>query len=213
MAYKRTPLMQERLADNRERIVRATRVLIARGGFREASIAAVAQEVGLSTGAIYRYFPSKAALFVEMLTAAVDTEIQVLRDIADRPLPAAVRLRDAVESFSSRALKGPHLAYAFIVEPTDPEVEAARILCRGRFVAIFKDLVRQGVRRGEFPAQTVDVSAACIVGAFTEALVRPIATQGASSAAADRKLVRAIAEFCLRAVGWQAALRRRVAPT
>jgi AcrR family transcriptional regulator len=212
MAYKRTPLMQERLADNRERIVAATRLLIARGGFREASIAAVAQEVGLSTGAIYRYFPSKAALFVEMLTAAVDMEIQVLRGIADRPLPAAVRLREAVESFSSRALKGPHLAYAFIVEPTDPEVEAARILCRGRFVAVFEELVRQGVRRGEFPTQKVDVTAACIVGAFTEALVRPIATQGRSSTAADRKLVRAIAELCLRAVGWQSDLRRRVAP-
>ena len=68
MAYRRSPLMQERLADNRERILRAARTLIARGGFREASIAAVAQEVGRSTGAIYRYFPSKAGLFVELLT-------------------------------------------------------------------------------------------------------------------------------------------------
>ena len=201
MAYKRTRLMQERLADNRDRIVKATRVLIARGGFREASIAAVAQEVGLSTGAIYRYFPSKAALFVELLTAAVDNEIRVLRDIADRPLPAGVRLREAVESFASRALKGPHLAYAFIVEPTDPEVEAARILCRRQFGAVFENLVRQGVRRGEFPAQPADVTAACIVGAFTEALVRPIARQESAIPRADRKLVRAIAEFCLRAVG------------
>jgi len=36
MAYRRSALMEERLASNRERILDATRVLIARGGLREA---------------------------------------------------------------------------------------------------------------------------------------------------------------------------------
>ena len=85
MVYRRTSLMQERLADNRNRILLAARLLIAPGGFREASIAAVAGEVGLSIGAIYRYFPSKADLFVELLTEAVSREVQILRAIIDSP--------------------------------------------------------------------------------------------------------------------------------
>jgi AcrR family transcriptional regulator len=194
--------MQERLADNRERILRAARTLIARGGFREASIAAVAQEVGLSTGAIYRYFPSKAELFVELLTAAVDHEVAILRGVASRPGPAAKRLGAAVESFASRALKGPHLAWAFIVEPTDPEVEAARIVCKRQFGAVFEGLLREGVRRREFPAQRVDVTAACIVGAFTEALVRPLAPQAPPvPKARGAALVKGISATCLRAAG------------
>jgi AcrR family transcriptional regulator len=194
--------MQERLAENRERILRAARTLIARGGFREASIAAVAQEVGLSTGAIYRYFPSKAELFVELLTAAVDHEVAILRGLAARPGPAARRLQAAVECFASRALKGPHLAWAFIVEPTDPEVEAARIVCKRQFGAVFEGLLREGVRRGEFPAQQPAITAACIVGAFTEALVRPLAPHApAIPKGRAAALVKGISAACLRAAG------------
>ena len=198
MAYQRSPLMEERLADNRARIMRATRQLIAAGGFREVSITAVARAVGLSTGAIYRYFPSKSELYVQALVDAVDHEVAVLREIVDTDQPAADRLRAAIRSFTSRALKGPHLAYAFIAEPIDAEVDAGRIVCRERFGEVFKDVLRDGVAAGEFPEQSVDVGAACLVGAFTEALVRPVA---ATEKTADaERLVDAIAGFCFRAV-------------
>jgi AcrR family transcriptional regulator len=59
MPYRRSALMQDRLADKRARIMRATRHLIARGGFRAARISAVASAAGLSTGSIYRYFPHR----------------------------------------------------------------------------------------------------------------------------------------------------------
>jgi len=198
MAYQRSALMQERLAENRERILRSARALIARGGFREASITAVAADAGLSTGAIYRYFPSKAELFVEVLTEAVRRECDILREIIGRPGTAGQRLRAAVDSFARRALEGPYLAYAFIAEPTDPEVEAARILCRQEFSEVFKTVLRQGISTGEFPRQPVDVSAACIVGAFTEALVRPVAPTTPRSK--DERLIEAIVDFCARAV-------------
>jgi AcrR family transcriptional regulator len=197
MAYRRSPLMQERLADNRQRMVLAARRLIARGGFKNASIAAVATEVGLSTGAIYRYFPSKAELFVEVLTHAVAHEVAILDGIVAGPEPATQRLRAAVESFASRALEGPHLAYAFIAEPIDPEVDAARIVCRQQFGEVFQRLLQAGIKSGEFAAQSTEVSAACIVGAFTEALVRPVA---ATAQTRDKKkLIDSIADFCVRA--------------
>jgi AcrR family transcriptional regulator len=202
MAYRRSPLMQERLADNRARILRAARTLVARGGFREASIAAVAKEVGLSIGAIYRYFPSKADLFVELLTSAVDHECAVLQAVIRKPGPASARLRAAVESFAVRALKGPHRAYAFMVEPTDTEVEATRILCKRQFGAVFEGVIREGVRSGEFPAQQPAITAACVVGAFTEALVGSIAPRPASRRkVGEARLVGEIADACLRAVG------------
>ncbi|MDB5968483.1 MAG: TetR/AcrR family transcriptional regulator [Hydrocarboniphaga sp.] len=197
MAYRRSPLMQERLADNRQRIVLAARRLIAAGGFREASIAAVAAEVGLSTGAIYRYFPSKAELFVEVLTNAVAHEIAILSAIIAGPDTATQRLRAAVESFASRALEGPHLAYAFIAEPIDPEVDAARIICRQQFGEVFEKVLKSGVKSGEFASQSTEISAACIVGAFTEALIRPVAPTAKTSD--KKKLIKAIADFCVRA--------------
>lgn len=207
MVYRRSPLMQERLADNRQRILSAARRLIRHGGLREASITAVAREAGLSTGALYRYFPSKAELFVEVLTLAVANECALLRAIIERPGTATERLRAAVESFAQRALEGPHLAYAFIAEPADAQLDAARIACREQFGEVFKSVLREGIAAGEFPAQSVDVSAACIVGAFTEALIRPVAPPADHSPdrqgdhrVAGAALVDAIAGFCVAAV-------------
>lgn len=199
MAYQRTPQMQARLAENRQRIVEAARALIATGGFREAAIVAVAERAGLSTGAIYRYFPSKAELCVEVLTDAVRREIAVLRRAIARHATARDGLRAAVTTFCRRALRGPHLAYAFIAEPAEPEVDAARILCRREFGDVFREVLERGIEAGEFPPQRADYAAACIVGAFTEALVRPVATAEASEGD-DDGLIDAIVDFCERAV-------------
>jgi len=201
MPYRRSASMQERLTDNRARIIRATRQLIARGGFRAATIAAVAGAAGLSTGAIYRYFDSQAQLFIEVLTAAVRREIELLEQIAATDAPTAARLQRAVEAFAGRALDGRNLAYAFIAEPIGAEVEAARLRSRREFSEVFQRLLAAGIRSGEFPAQDVEVSAACIVGAFTEALIGPIAPGArAAGARARARLVAGIARFCLAAV-------------
>ena len=199
MAYRRSALMEERLADNRQRILLSARKLVAAGGFRAAQIAAVAADAGLSTGAIYRYFPSKAELFVEVLGEAVRHEIEILQGIAKSPGTAADRLKRAVESFARRAFEGPFLAYAFIAEPADQEVDAERIRARMEFGKVFKSVLRDGIASGEFPEQNTDIAAACIVGAFTEALIGPIGP-ARSGAKQREQVIATISLFCVRAV-------------
>src|SRR3546814_7759020 len=97
MAYQRSTLMQERLAENRQRILQSARKLVARGGFRMAAIAAVAEDCGLSTGAIYRHFPSKSSLLIEVLSSAAAHECEVLAEHVDGDGPPTQRPRDAVE--------------------------------------------------------------------------------------------------------------------
>ncbi|WP_434031798.1 TetR/AcrR family transcriptional regulator [[Pseudomonas] boreopolis] len=210
MAYKRSPLMEERLAGNRERILLAARRLVAGGGYRNAPVTAVAAAAGVSTGQIYRYFPSKAELFVEVLNEAVAHEVALLRAIAEGEGTAASRLRQAIESFVRRALAGPGLAYAFIAEPTEPEVEAERIRGRKLFGDVFRDLLAAGVASGEFPEQDLDAGAACIVGAFTEALVGP--TAPTRTPRDGEQLVEAICGFCLRAVGTREGRKKPARP-
>lgn len=200
MAYKRSPLMEERLAGNRQRILHAARRLVAEGGYRNAPITAVASAAGVSTGQIYRHFPSKADLFVEVLHHAVEHEIAILRAIAAEPLPVSRRLRRAVEAFVRRALAGPGLAWAFIAEPVEAEVDDERIRARRLLGEVFRDLLAEGMAKGELPPQDLDASAACLVGAYTEALVGPLAPSRESPRDGEQ-LVEAICGFCLRAVG------------
>lgn len=200
MSYRRSDLMEERMTRNRERIVHAARTLVSVGGFRGAQVAAVAAEAGVSTGLIYRYFPSKTELFVEVLTVAIDAEIVILRGAAAAHTDARDQLGAAIEAFVRRALAGPALAYAFIAEPVDPEVDAERIRGRRRFGEVFRDILLAGIERKEFPVQDADVTAACIVGAFTEALVGPVAPI-LKEKTSGPALVDSIREVCLRAAG------------
>jgi len=193
--------MEQRIAQTRARIVGATRQLVARGGFREAQIAAIAADAGVSTGLIYRYFPSKAELFVEVLTEAIAAEIVVLRGAAACHARAREQLGAAIDAFVYRALAGPMLAYAFIAEPVDPEVDAERIRGRRRFGEVFADILRAGIACAEFPAQDADVTAACIVGAFTEALVGPVAPILKQKTQSRGELAASIRCVCLRAAG------------
>jgi AcrR family transcriptional regulator len=196
MAYRKTPRVQEQLADKRVRILEAARQLVSRGGFRETGIDGVAAAAGIATGTVYRYFPSKAALFVEVVGRVSEREVGIVAAIARKQGSPRERLQDAVHLFAVRALANRRLAYALIVEPSDPEVEAVRLLYRRRLADAFATIITAGVNLGEFAPQDPAVSATCIVGALMEALIGPLAKDEADG----EQLVASIARFCAAAV-------------
>ncbi|WP_043768480.1 TetR/AcrR family transcriptional regulator [Algiphilus aromaticivorans] len=199
MAYRRSARMQARLDDNRRRIREAARRIIARGGFRQAQMAAIAEAAELSTGSLYRYFPSKAELFIDVLGAAAEREIQLLDAIAAGSGTPAERLEAAVKSYVGRALEGPHLAHAFMVEPVEPELDSARQQHRKRVAAAFARVLETGIAEGDFPEQDAGLSASCLVGAMTEALSGPTA-EAPETPVERAALLERISTFCLRAV-------------
>ena len=60
---------------------------IAEDGYASASVVAVAHRAGVATGNVYRYFPSKAELFVEVFRRAANRELELIAEIVDRPGP------------------------------------------------------------------------------------------------------------------------------
>jgi len=200
MAYRRTERIEARLADNRARILHAARTLVAEHGFREAQIALVASLARVAVGTVYRYFPSKADLFAEIVRTVSQREIDVLREIAESDGTASVRLGAAVRAFASRALRGRRLAYAVLAEPVDPEVDDVRLEYRRIHYGTFERIIREGIATGEFPPQDVPASAACLVGAFMEGLVGPLAMASAQGPGDGAGLIDAIERFALRAV-------------
>src|SRR5215218_4328167 len=93
MAYRATERTEARKAAVRERIVAAARRLIARGGYAEAQISAVAAEAGVATGTVYRHFPSKAELFADVFREASQHEVDAMAEaIGARGRASATRL-------------------------------------------------------------------------------------------------------------------------
>jgi AcrR family transcriptional regulator len=175
MAYRKTRRVEERLADNRNRILGAARSLISEGGWGEAQISNVASSAEVATGSVYRYFPSKADLFVEVLSVVSQREVDVLQAIADSDEPPYQSLHAAVSTFVERAMRNRRLAYALIAEPCEKEIDEARLTYRSAISNQIMRIVKQGQNTGAFRADIdPSIAATVIVGGFMESLIGPL---------------------------------------
>src|SRR5262249_46194850 len=199
MVYRHTERVEERLQDKRDRILQAVRKVAGEVGFRSAQVIMVAEAAGVATGTVYRYFPSKGELFAEALALNAQHEVRVVAAVAEVKGPASSRLANAVSVFAGRPCVAPRLAGARLAEPAEPEVDAARLIYRRAFAAVFEKLIREGMRHGDFPVQNAAASAACVMGALSEGLIGPLAPE-APDLADTRALIDAIIGFCIQAV-------------
>jgi AcrR family transcriptional regulator len=158
----------------RAQILEGARRAFIAGGFRGTSVPAIASEAGVSVGLIYRYFPSKEELFLELCISGTPDELDELAgELAaiDDPLE---RLRVAIGSYFDAlfdAIGAPLVLQALSAAPTDPRIQAAlrrRAEDLRSFSAAF---VRDSIARGEVdPGIDVDeiarVSATLLDGAL-----------------------------------------------
>ncbi|CAM5647655.1 TetR family transcriptional regulator [Streptomyces californicus] len=131
MAYRKTPAEVRRLEAAREHlVVRATEV-VAEAGWAQASVSAVADAAGIAAGSVYRHFPSKSALAVEVFRRAARREVEVLGEVLAGDGDAVERLRRGVDVFARRALENHGLAHALLAAPVEPAVGADRLAGSG----------------------------------------------------------------------------------
>ncbi|AEI81684.1 transcriptional regulator TetR family (plasmid) [Cupriavidus necator N-1] len=192
--------LRRRGADKHPLILKAARTLIAQSGFREAQMTAIAEAAGLAIGTLYRYFPSKTELLVEVVKFTAQREVDVVAGIAMRDGTACDRLGIAAWTFASRALRGRRLAHALVAEPVEPEVEAARLTYHRALSRVFRTIIEQGIAAGEFPEQDSTASADCIVGCLFEGLVAPLSSEAALAGVPMQSQATSIITFCLRGV-------------
>lgn len=192
----------------RERLVEAARALLEEGGYAATSVLAVADRAGVSAGALYRHFPSKAELFVEVLRNNAKRDLAAVDEAAAEG-GCVERLEAAIATHAKRALRSRRLAWALLHEPVDPLVDAERLAYRRKYCRHMAGLLRQAIAAGELPEQNVELSAAALVGAIAESLVGPLSPVSGGSAAED-EIVATLVRFCRRSVGApdQPALRR-----
>lgn len=196
----RKPRVRHRGPDKYPLILKTARQLVATHGFREVQMSAIAEAAGIAIGTLYRYFPAKTELMIEVVSLTAQREVDVVAGVAMGDGTAAERLGAAAWTFANRALRGRRMAHALVAEPVEPEVEAARLKYHRALARVFMMIIEQGVRSGEFPEQSVRASADCIVGCLFEGLVSPLAADAASDDPGLTGHAVSIISFCLRGV-------------
>jgi len=182
----------------RERLLYEARNIVEEGGYAAASVQAIAERCGVAAGTLYRHFPSKADLFVELVRDAAKRDIAAMKDAASSGRTIE-RIEAIVATFARRALRRPRLAWALAYEPVDPAVDAERLVYRREHCRRMAKLLRQGILAGEIPSQKVELSAAAIVGAIAESMVGPLSPVGTINS--DEELIATLVRFCRRSLG------------
>lgn len=112
-------------SDRQLHITRAAAICFARSGFHGASMQDICAEAGMSAGALYRYFPSKAAIILAIAEAERERHALLFEPLlsASDPLRA---LQEIGTTFLQAAATGDMLAADVIAEAgRNPEVKEA----------------------------------------------------------------------------------------
>jgi AcrR family transcriptional regulator len=193
----------------RERLVESALQILEEAGYAGASVQAIADRAGVSAGALYRHFPSKAEMFVEVFRDASRRDLAAI-DVAAETGTCVSRLEAAVAAHASRALRRRRLAWALLHEPVDAVVDAERLVYRRKYCRHMAGLLRQAIAAGEIPDQDVEFTAAALVGAIAESLVGPLSPL-AGHGGDEEEIIATLLRFCRRGIGVPDAPALRVA--
>jgi AcrR family transcriptional regulator len=139
----------------RKEILEAALAVFIRKGYQRATVDDVAQEVGLSVGALYRYFPRKADLILTLIDLRLAKAPKVFARVTQSIQDPWQRLVACVDTFVgalrlSHPENGRLLLVAFAEAIHDPDVRSG---LHQRFNGVAKYLagvINTGVQTGSF---------------------------------------------------------------
>jgi AcrR family transcriptional regulator len=137
--------------ERKKRIIESARAAFAASNYWKVSTADLARAADISEPALYRYFPSKKAIFLSTLRTTAPKLIDSWQRIAaevDDPLETlwniGVSYYDSLKSHSA-VMK---LQFQALVEADDPEIRQALHENYASFVDLFAELLEDGKMRG-----------------------------------------------------------------
>ncbi|WP_417662016.1 TetR/AcrR family transcriptional regulator [Pseudomonas sp.] len=207
MAYRTSALRIDRDNALRLRILHCALARVSEAGFAALTMQALAEDVGIATGSLYRHFRNKGELAAEVFALASQREVDAMAQALQTQALAPKRLAAGLTQFAARAWHSRRLAYALIAEPVDPEVDEQRLLFRQAYAELLVEVLEEGVASGNFRVQHTQLSAACLVGAIAESLVGPLSPSACAARAKGQPaltlgdITADLIAFCLSAVG------------
>ena len=169
--YRVTEQTKANARRRRNAIAEAARQQLMQGGFRSATVKAVAKRAGCSTGLIYQYFPNAEELLKGAFAHVANKELAIFRAALDSHAEIGAALDAAIEVITLRSLAGPRQADALLFEAVPALVEEERILFRKTWASTIAVRLDQAIIAGQVPAQNTHLIGTAITGAVVENLL------------------------------------------
>ena len=152
----------------RRQIEDVASALFSSRGYAATSMRDIARALDLQGGSLYSHIPSKEAVLAAIVEEAAEDFHAAVRPIAERPGPAAERLREMVAAHVRVVTGGRERAKVFLFEWTflSEERRAAIAGSRSAYQGYFERVVAEGVAAGELSAPDPKLAAVFILSAM-----------------------------------------------
>ena len=152
----------------RRQIEDVASALFSSRGYAATSMRDIARALDLQGGSLYAHIPSKEAVLAAIVEEAASAFHAAVRPVAERPGPAAGRLREMVAAHVRVVTGGRERAKVFLFEWTflGEERRAAIARSRAAYQGYFERVVAEGVAAGELDTPDPRLAAVFILSAM-----------------------------------------------
>lgn len=188
---------QPRSEETHASILKAALGTFSRKGYEEASVAEICQAAGVSKGAFYHHFPTKQALFLELLEdwlGGIDARLAESRSATEDAASSLMHMADlAAAVFDVADGRLPMFLEFWAQARLDPAVWAATIAPYRRYQDYFESLMRDGMADGSLrqidPVIAARTIVALAVGLLLQSLLDPAGAQWGAVADGSLRLL------------------------
>jgi AcrR family transcriptional regulator len=172
-------MKQERSTRRRERILDAAFTVFSRHGYRQAGVDEVGRQAETSKGGVYFHFPTKEALFLELLRTTADRLVsKVERAIATASDPierADIALSTVLGVFAGHRT----MARLFLIDAVGAgsEFQAELQQLHERFSGLIAEQLDAAVEDGSIAPIDTGIAAMAWFGALNEVVMRWLMTE------------------------------------
>ena len=138
--------------DSRQRVFTAAAAEFAAHGYAGASVDRIARAAALNKAMIYYHFPSKAALYREILRDMFRAVRARVRTVADSDAAADDKVRAFVEAIATEAVARPHFPPIWLREIAEggEHVDPVTMRAAGDVLATLARIIDEGCRQRRF---------------------------------------------------------------
>lgn len=158
----------------KSQILEAAKGVFSEHGFHNTRMSDIAEESGLSKGALYWYFESKDAIILSLLEKLFEPEIRDMQILLDEDCSAEKKLEQYVERAADdiqKTTKWMPLTYEFFAMAFRRDrIRNALTSFFQRNMKLLETLIQHGIDSGEFRASSAQ-EAAIAIGSLIEGTV------------------------------------------
>lgn len=142
----------------RAEILEAAERIFVADGYQGATIRKIADEVGVSSTALYMHFPDKSCILLEISERAITQLLERNTEIAAKPNDAAERVRQMLDSYMLWGLAHPNAYQLVFAGPRPAEDADGEVVAdlSARCYEIFSSVVGEIAAAGRLRVGTAD---------------------------------------------------------